>query len=197
MEKEYLNNISKVYTVLLQAVYAPSFKVSQGGASQKALTRILEMMEKDYGQITGERMVDFCISAAYANRAHLSSDITRIFGPASWERYKMEKHQVDWYQDKWLEKFQIDRVDLYNLVKDRSEHPLMKFLYMESEEPTKTRLFNTNAGYAICQMSTLGWSPLSECCQQCVFTDDCKQRTEKNYPELYRLRCDYAKKYSK
>lgn len=197
MGKEEIKNLANVYTVLLKAVYTPSFSIPMGGKNTSCLSRILEAMEKDFGSITGERMVDFCVSAAYANREHLSKDIARVFGPAAWNRYKNEKHQSDWYQDKWLAQNNIDRVNLYELIKDRSEHPMQKYLYMESEEYTKKRLINSNAGFYLCQVQTLGWSPVSECCNMCVNVEKCKEKTNNKYPELYRLRCEYAEKYRK
>jgi hypothetical protein len=97
------------------------------------------------------------------------------------------------YEDQWLSTAQLTRKSLYNLIADRSEHPHAKYIHAFWEERTKKRMLNKEAGYLLCRISTLGWSPVSETCGQCKFTQECMKETQRKYPELYRIRLEYGK----
>lgn len=170
----------------------PAFKFSGGGATQRTIAKFLDMMEEEFGAITAERLVDFSICTAYAYRNVSQWTIKQIFGKASIQRLRSRKHGTTWYEDNWLEQKSLDRESLIKLIADRSEHPQAKYIYVASEEPTKRRLLNKNVGYVVCQASTLGWSPLSETCESCIFTEKCKEETKRKFPELYRIRIEYG-----
>lgn len=85
------------------------------------------------------------------------------------------------------------RGGLLHEVRDRSQHPLAKFLYPEYEDATKRRRIGTEAGLYVCCLSTLLWTPLSPVCQECAMAGKCREMTRERYPELYRLRVEHDK----
>lgn len=170
------------------------FKFSGGGATSRTLSNFIDLMEKEFGVVTVERIVDFCICAAYAFRNTKSWTIKQIFGKASVKRLKDNKHGAQFYEDNWLKEVSLTRSYLIAMVADRSTHPQAKYIYVASEEITKKRLLNMEVGYVRCQSSTLGWSPLSESCCQCRFIETCKKETQRKFPELYRLRIEHGNK---
>lgn len=191
MENEKLiKHITTVFTAIVKKMVNPSYKFPKGGATIRTLTTFIALMEREFGSVTNERLVDACITGIYPLRERKQWKLNQIFGTQTIKRIKGLTKGHLYYQNKWLESANISRNDLINLIQDRSKHPLAKFIYVHSEETTKKRHLNQNAGYLICQLSTLGWAPLSDSCQQCVFTDDCKKETQRKYPEIYRLRIE-------
>ena len=63
-----------------------------------------------------------------------------------------------------------------------------------NEETTKRRLLSTEAGYLVCALSTLMWTPFSPSCSKCAKAEPCRRRTQARYPELYRIRCEAWRK---
>lgn len=183
-----------MFTEIARKLLNPSFKFSGGGATERTLTNFIDLMEKEFGVVTAERIVDFCICAAYAFRNTNQWTVKQIFGKASIKRLKEKKHGTEYYEDQWLEEASLNRQDLIAMVADRSTHPQAKYIYVASEEATKKRLLNMDVGYIRCQSSTLGWSPLSESCNQCRFVNLCKKETQRKYPELYRIRIENGNK---
>ncbi len=177
-----------VFTEIQRKTSDPSFKISQGGANLRLLSNFLKLFEKEFGNVTRERLVDFCICTSRAFRNRDSWTISQIFGPASIKRLRTSQHRARYFEDKWLKENGLTRAYLINLIADRNKHPLSKYIYMKSEEQTKSRFLNTEIGFGLCLSSTLGWSPLSESCSKCKFKEQCEIETEKNYPELYRIR---------
>ncbi|MBR6130861.1 MAG: hypothetical protein IKQ20_03295 [Bacteroidales bacterium] len=194
MESEkWIKKITTVFTEIERRLVNPSFKFSQGGATSRTLANFINQFDKEFGAVTEERLVDFCICTAYAFRSRESWTVKQAFGPSSIKRLKESKHGARYYEDQWLQEKALTREQLLQMIADRSEHPLAKYIYMPAEESTKRRLLNKKVGYAICQSSTLGWSPLSCACGNCEFINDCKKETELKYPELYRIRVEYGK----
>ena len=181
-----------VFTEIQRRLVNPTFKFSQGGATIRTLSNFLDLLAKEFGSVTKERLVDFCICTAYAFRERTNWTIKQAFGPAAIKRLKDKKRGTKFYEDAWLSSAQLSRQYLTNLIIDRSEHPQAKYIYVHSEEATKKRLLNQEVGYLICQSSTLGWSPVSETCKQCNFIESCKQETQRKFPELYRIRIEYG-----
>ena len=194
MAKELqMQQTMKVWTKLATTMLDPTFKFSGGGATTRTLEKFLGMMEAEFGSITAERLVDFCICTAYAYRDRTQWTIKQIFGKASIQRLVSRKRGSVWHEDNWLQEQSLEREALIRMIADRSEHPQAKYIYVASEEPTKRRLLNKEVGYIVCQTSTLGWSPISEACQECEFVERCKGETKTKFPELYRIRVDYGK----
>lgn len=172
----------------------PTFKFSDGGATERTLTNFIAAIEKEFGAVTAERMVDFCICVAYAFRSTKKWSIKQVFGKMSVKRLKENGKANRYYEDKWLSSISLNRQSLISMIADRSVHPQAKFIHVAAEEPTKKRMLGSEVGYVICQTSTLGWSPLSENCAKCPHVDKCRKETERKYPELYRIRVEYGNK---
>lgn len=188
--EKLIKQTSTVFTEIIKKLVDPTFKFSKGGATTKLLQKFLDRFEKEFGAVTCERLVDFCVCAAYTFRNRTPLPLQQVFGPQSILRIKEQTRGQRFYQNQWLETVSLSREALVNLIKDRREHPQAKYIYVASEELTKKRQLNHKLGYLICQTSTLGWSPLSGACQNCQFVADCQKETERKYPEIYRLRIE-------
>nr|DAP24430.1 MAG TPA: hypothetical protein [Caudoviricetes sp.] len=191
--EKLIKNVVKVYTEVMRRLVDKDYKISQGGENIRIITNLLDSLGKEYGDITTERLVDFCIFSA-----HFYHDkkvmLKQAFGPTALKRFKESKSGRAYYENKWLEREGITRQSLYRLIADRKDHPHAKYIYMVSEESLKYKLLNEKAGYILCQNSTLGWSPLSASCKQCIFTSECMKETQRKYPELYRIRLENGEK---
>lgn len=195
IEEKLIKNAITVFTAIIHATGDRQFKIVPGGKNLKSISKLLEMIQDEYGDVSTMRLTDFCIcSAYYFFNSNYQWNIQQAFGKTIFSRFRDGKYNKRHYEDKWLEKSNITRNELYKLIADKSEHPQAKYIYVPSEEFTKRRLLNSETGYGICQISTLGWSPLSETCGQCEFVDKCKKATEAKYPELYRIRIEHGSK---
>ncbi len=192
VNEKLIKQTTTVFTAIITKLVDPTFKFSNGGATTKLLRTFLGRFEKEFGAVTSERLVDFCVCAAYTFRDRTPVPVQQVFGPKTIQRMKEQKRGHLFYQNQWLEAVSLSRNALVDLIKDRKEHPQAKFIYVQSEEFTKRRQLNQKVGYFICQTSTLGWSPLSEACQNCSFVADCQKETERKYPEIFRLRIEYG-----
>lgn len=181
-----------VYTEIVRRLVNPTFRFSQGGATIKTISNFLDLFAQEYGTVTNERLVDFCVCTAYAYRDREQWTVKQIFGPSSLKRLRESKQGKAYYENSWLSSAQLSREYLLNLIIDKKEHPQAKYIYVQSEESTKRRLLNQGVGYLLCQTSTLGWSPLSETCKRCDFINECKKETQSKFPELYRIRVEYG-----
>jgi hypothetical protein len=160
------------------------YKLPKGGEPTRVVSSALKRLEKQYGTLTGQRIVDYVICAAHAFKDRgYDWKINQVFGPKSMDRFNTDKGRV-YYENKWLNSAGLSRADLLLMIVDRSEHPKAKYILVPSEEGTKMRLLNREVGFVICQTSTLGWAPLSEACSQCRFIEKCKEETQKKYPEI-------------
>lgn len=178
----------RVFSQIATSLIDSSFRFSKGGAATRTVKQALEGLERKFGSLSRERIVDYCVASAYIMKNRDGKwTIKQAFGPKSIQRFGSDKG-LRYYEDKWLSSANITRVDLMSLIADKSEHPHAKYVYLPMEEPTKKRMLNSEMGYLICQSSTLGWSPESECCSQCEYAEKCKIETSKKYPEIYRLR---------
>ena len=181
-----------VFTEIQRRLVDPTFRFSQGGATIRTLSNFLDLFEKEFGSVTKERLVDFCVCTAYTYRNRQNWTVKQAFGPSSIKRLKESKQGKAYYENSWLSSAQLSREYLVNLIIDRREHPQAKYIYVPSEEASKKRLLNQEVGYLLCQTSTLGWSPVSDACKQCNYTEKCKKATQSKFPELYRIRVEYG-----
>ena len=106
------------------------------------------------------------------------------------ERFARSTKAHRYWEDRWLKEHGLSRGALLQEVRDRSEHPLAKFIYPEYEDATKLRRIGTEAGLYVCCQSTLMWTPLSPVCSECAMAERCRKMTHERYPELYRLRAE-------
>ena len=191
-EKLLIRQTIAVCTEIIKKLVAPAFKFPKGPATNKYLTKFLIQLEQEFGSVTCDRLVDACITGVYIIRNFNSWSVKQVFNNSTIQRLKENKRGLVFYQDQWLASAGLSRGSLIGLIQDRKEHPLAKYLYIRSEESTKKRQLNLNPGYLICQLSTLGWSPLSPSCKQCRFISKCQKETERKYPEIYRLRIKHG-----
>lgn len=191
MVSEYLvKQTMKIFTEIVNKLINPSFKFSQGGATMRVVTSALERLEEKCGGLSRERIVDYCVTSAYIFKERGAAwKINQVFGPKSIERFDSDKGRRYW-EDRWLASVNLTRAHLLSYIVDRSNHPQAQYIYLPMEESTKQRMLNQNAGYLICQSSTLGWSPESMSCSQCKFVNKCQIETQRKFPEIYRLRIE-------
>ena len=193
-EEKLIKKVITVYTEIERKTGSPTYKFPQGGAAIRTVSEFLKEMRKEYGALSIDRIVDYCIFILHYYHDKDTRPISHKFGKAAIKRFRETKVGKRWHEDMWLEKSDVCRSYFYGLAADKSLHPQAKYIHLPHEENTKQRLLNQEVGYLICQASTLGWSPLSGICSQCNFTDRCMKETEVKYPELYRLRVEHGNK---
>lgn len=174
------------------------FSLPKGGIAKRKVEECVDSLCRRYGEMGGERIVDFCICQVhtiydygkeYLPRWHISHS----FAKKALERFK-NNDRKRYFQDRWLKSFNLDREKLYRLVKNQGEHPYSTFIYPEYEDRTKFRMLSSEVGYYICGISTLLWTPFSQACKECTNVAKCRTRTEALYPEIYRIRLESATK---
>lgn len=175
--------VDKTYKVPVKVVESVSAKTSQ------------LIFDREKGMVSVGLIVDYIISQCYIWREwenwKYRFSLSWVFGSKAIDRFYTQKPGVKYYQDIWLSEFGLDR-EKFKTYFDNigKEHPMRKYIYMESEEYSKSRFINTDMGYALCVQSTLLWSPMSKWCTQCSNATRCKELLIKTYPELYRLRIE-------
>ncbi|UYI66170.1 MAG: hypothetical protein OGM04_12330 [Bacteroides ovatus] len=185
------------FSFLIQNSIMPAFAFPKGGIATRAVSSCMETLGEMYsGGISEERIVDYCTCQAYAisrfDNSYLRNrwKVPHSFGKKAVERFLANRRSNRYYEDKWLNATGTSRKELLELIKDRKQHPLFRYVNPEYEETTKRRALSTTIGYYICASSTLLWNPFSPSCQRCTKKEVCLERTRLNYPELYRLRIE-------
>jgi len=201
MEKqEQIDYTVRVFTVLMKRGLDKSFSFPGGGIAQKAVTSCLEKLEKlNQTNINRERILDFCVCQVYTISCYdkgylLKWNATHSFSKKAIERFSLSTKKKKFYEDKWLSSCGMSRISILEEFADKSEHPLFKFVYPEYEDSTKLRLHNKEAGYVICQLSTLLWTPFSFACQTCIYDKRCREVLARKFSEIFRLRSEEYKK---
>ena len=188
--------ITTIFSILMKTAIAPAFTFPKGGIATQAVSSCLELLEEKYqGQVSNERIVDFCICQVHAisrfeKGYYAKWKVTHSFGKKAIERFKGNKQVIKYYEYKWLKEYKLSREALLMEIQDRSEHPLAAYIFTQHEEGTKKRVLSTPVGYYICGISTLLYTPFSLSCQNCRNAKKCIERTIKNFPELYRIRME-------
>ena len=195
MVNEYLiKQTLKMFHEIVVKLIHPNYRFPQGGEPIRIMRTALQRIEKKFGVLTAQRIVDYVVCSSHAFKDRGSNwKLNQVFGPKSMERFNSDKGRV-YFENKWLESEGLSRSSLLSMIVDRSEHPKAKYIFVPSEEGTKQRLLNREVGFVVCQTSTLGWSPLSFVCSECNFVTKCKIETQKKYPEIFRLRIEYVSK---
>lgn len=183
----------RVFTFLMREAIDPGFRFPGGGLAQKTIADCVEKLDEGTGKLSREKVVDFCICQVYAitfyDKQYLSRwKVAHSFGSKALERFRSTHRARKYYEDIWLNKLGISRTGLVDIIRDRSQHPLTKFIYPEYEDSTKARKVGTEAGLYVCSVSTLMWTPFSPVCSVCDQAMVCQQMTREQYPELYRIR---------
>lgn len=196
---ESINYSMRVFTFLMKKTLAPSFEFPGGGIALRSVTSGLNLLEASCkSDLSAERLNDYCICQVYAisrfDEDYLRKwKVSHSFGKKAIERFEKSNKGKKHFEDKWLKAAGMSRSGLLIEFRDRSEHPLMKFIFPEYEENTKKRMHSSEVGFYLCQISTLLWTPFSPSCQTCKNEARCKEVCSKKYAELYRLRLDEFK----
>lgn len=185
----------RIFTLLMRQTGWKGFSFPGGGLSSRTVSNCLEALQKQYGEIGPERLVDFCVCQGYAisgygEEYYCRWKVAHSFGSKAISRFTKSNAARRYYEDCWLKEYGLSRSALLICIADRSAHPYQRFVYPEYEEHTKRRLLSTEAGYTVCALSTLLWTPFSPTCRVCKLADACQKRTKEVFPELYRIRCE-------
>lgn len=185
----------------MNRMVSAGFCFPRGGADRRVVAGCMEELEKWYGDLSPERIVDFCVAQVYAVYNFPPEYLKRwkashSFGSRSLERYRNTGSGKRYYEDVWMKEQGITRSGFLQELTPHRKHPLSAFIDPAYEEHTKRRLLSTSAGYYICGVSTLMWNPFSFSCGKCGWKKRCMDRTRVRFPELYRLRIEKSGKGS-
>lgn len=202
MEKqEKINNTIRIFTFLINKTFDRSFTFPGGGIAKRHMAAFVSSIE-DYSQreLSAEMMIDYCVCQVHVmsmyNKFLLSKwTVAHSFGPKAIERFTGNVKSKRYFEDKFLQEYNLSREMLSFEFRDKSVHPLHKFIYPDYEEVTKQRMYNSQVGFYICQLSTLLWTPFSCSCRSCKHSARCKSVTQQKYAELYRIRMEEYNKY--
>jgi hypothetical protein len=189
----------RVFSFLVREMVEPSFRFPGGGIAQRQISDYLEKLDDGTGSLSHEKVVDFCVCQVYSIAFYGEGYLARwkpshSFGKKALVRFSQNTQAHRYYEDKWLAGKGFSRAALLDLFRDRSVHPLAKFIYPEAEDRTKRRLRSSEAGLYICSVSTLMWTPYSPVCTVCPGGEACREMTRRRYPELYRIRVEAHEK---
>ena len=191
--------LSRMIETIIRRCFDPKWRFP-GGPSLLILENGHKELHKlwPYDGIANDRVVDYVVYQVYRTRRTLENGYSWrpdfLFSDYSIEKYRKQfidegaKSGIDYYINQWLDDAELTRADLVRMIEEPKQNGMRKYIYMESEEQTKMRFLNTEAGYLLCQRNTTGWAPLSVACCKCDFNKQCEQLTEKRLPELVRLR---------
>lgn len=193
--KEWIDGCRRLFTRLVRITVWADFVFPAGGRTDRLLATCLDSLYREIPAVSPERLCDFCICQVYTLSGYDAAyrkrwNISHSFGQKAIGRYLRSGKERRYWEDRWLKNFGLSRNGLTQTVEDRRRHPFGRFIYPEYEETTKRRLLSTEAGYLVCALSTLMWTPFSPSCTQCAKAEPCRRRTEARYPELYRIRCE-------
>lgn len=199
--KEKYSKVQKMIETIVQSTIKKGWRLPGGPTVLTVIERGLGRMKSlyPYSEMADERIVDFIVYQIYRYRDIIGEfergwHISWCFSENAVEKYRKQfidaegKSGMNYYIDQWLKDGRLDRSKLAAMIGDPKDHPLKKYIYMQSEELIKKRSIKMDNGHVLCMMRTTGWSPFSETCQQCRHTDDCIDYLEHNVPELLRLR---------
>jgi hypothetical protein len=189
----------KVFSFLMREMVEPSFRFPGGGIAGRQISDCIEKLDDGTGSLSREKVMDFCICQVHAVQFFGHEYLKRwnpshSFGKKALARFAQNGRPQRRHQDRWLASKGLSRAGLLDLFRDRSVHPLAKFIYPESEDRTKRRHRQSGAGLYVCSVSTLMWTPFSPVCASCSDAETCREMTRRRYPELYRIREEEFKK---
>jgi|GEM_PF-2522619 hypothetical protein len=190
--------IKDAINVVIDALLNKSFRFDDSGQTLAMIKCSIPYMQKKLWPqgVSSERIVDYIVYQLYRRRTQTMFRFTTrdLFSDHAIQKYydqfigKNARVGMNYYIDLWLKDGGLSRKKLTEIIDGGRPDPLQKYVYMESEETTKTRFYNTDNGYYLCQQATTGYAPLSRACQGCDFRKRCYDVTEKKYPELMKLR---------
>lgn len=191
--------VRKMIETVVKRTINPRWQFTQSGVAALYLQSGLEQLPRLFGvsDIDDERIVDYLVYQLYRQRNSLANGSWKynfLFSQSALSKYHNQfmsadgKSGMNYYINQWLDEAELSRGQLAAMIAKQKPNPLRRMVYMPSEEPIKKRFLNTAEGLALCQLSTTGWSPLSETCGRCDNWVECGKATAKKYPELMRFR---------
>ncbi|MDR2913410.1 MAG: hypothetical protein LBV74_01010 [Tannerella sp.] len=175
MEKDgKIDYAKRVFAFLVKQTANPVFVFPGGGAVQKTVSACMDSLEYHLScELSPERITDYCICQACAvhsfGKDYLRKwNVSHSFGQKAIQRFLDSNSKKKYFEDVWLRKNRLSRTAILEIFQDRRLHPLARFIFPEYEETTKKRLLNTEAGFCICILSTLLWTPFSGACNACL-----------------------------
>lgn len=182
-----------IFIHIMRQTATQSISFPEGGVVSKRIASCITKLRNHYPILGTERIAEYCIFQVY--RVSCMSKINRdrwkpisAFTDSAVKNFITRNVDGKYYEDRWLEQFNLGRKELVGYFEHRSKHPMARFIYPKYEERTKSRAISTEAGYYICLLSTMLWTPYSKACQECIYAERCRERTMAKFPELYRLR---------
>ncbi len=184
---------------IVQKTIDPKWRFTQSGMVAMYLQNGLDQLPAFFGiqGIDDERIVDYLVYQLYRQRSSLANGTwqpTYLFSKAAFDKYRNQfmsadgKSGMNYYINQWLDEAELSRGQLVSMIAKPKPNMLRGMVYLASEDVIKRRFLNTEAGLALCQQSTTGWSPLSEVCGRCDNWVECGKMTAEKYPELMRFR---------
>lgn len=185
----------RVFTFLMRKIVDAAFKFPGGAVAERTVAGCMENLDAGTQKLSHEKIVDFCVCQVYAIAFFDKEYLRRwkpshSFGEKALERFTASTRARRYYENLWLQKYDISRAELVELILDRSRHPLSKFIYPEYEDATKARHVGSKTGLYVCSVSTLMWTPFSPVCRECMVECTCRELMQKHYPELFRIRVE-------
>lgn len=186
-----------LFEMLVRRLLDATFRFPGGASGLRAVdTCIGALRDEGGGELSDERLADFCICQVHAIGRFGTEYLSRrwvpshSFGVKARHRFAASTPRHRYWEDRQLREAGLSRTMLPALLRDRREHPLRPFIDPAYEEATKRRVVDTPVGYYVCGVSTLLWNPFSPSCGRCPRSGQCRTRTADRYPELYRLRME-------
>lgn len=186
--------INKIILTLI----GKEFKIPDGGQSLAVVEQGIKKINQalyPYSNMADDRIIDYLVYFLYLKREpRWRFTVNDIFSDYAISRYRQQfmsengKSGINYYINQWLDGGNLTRAALTKMIEKPKPHKMSKFIYLESEDLIKRRFFDTDMGYMLCQLSTMGWAPRSKWCQVCINASKCICATERKYPELIRLR---------
>lgn len=186
----------KMFIHILRQTTSQSASFPEGGLISKKIMSCIAKLTSHYSTLGAERIADYCIFQIYRMSCMTDQNkrrwrVANAFTESAVRSFVSRSDGCKYYEDRWLEQFNLGRKELAGYFETRSTHPMARFIYPEYEERTKLRAISTEAGYCICLLSTMLWTPFSKACQECIFATRCRGRTMLKFPELYRIRIEH------
>lgn len=190
--KKQNDAIRKVYTKIARLLITPTFNYPDDERVSRAMETFRGLMVSTFGdRYSSDRVADYVIFQMHKNRNsiyHEQLAYTSFLKTAFSKYLRMSSSKKMYFEDNWLKSVGLDRGQIRKMMRTKGSRTLSKFNNPEYEERTKRRHLNSPSGFASCLVSTTLWSPKSESCAQCKFSETCKKTLQRKIPELYKLR---------
>lgn len=186
--EDCIKKFVKVYQAITRRVYNNGYQIPGGGRTHDFMSRFVNKMIGIYGDLSDERIVDYCVSLLHYRRNMKNFSFKMVFGPTSVDKYLGFKDGKKHFENKWLDENGFSRSQLLSIISIQKDHPHSKYIYVEAEDVTKRRAIKLGLIPMLCARTTTMWTPFSPVCRSCGSSRECEIETERLFPELTRLR---------